>query len=59
MQRQQEEEISELCAKLAMKEKENAKLKDEKKLLSRNRSESKEFFKQPKIKADKVSLMYA
>jgi len=55
IQRQLEEEISELSTKLAIKEKENVKLKDDKKLLLRNRSESKESsFKQPKIELDKV-----
>ena len=42
-----------------MKDKEIAKLKDERKLLLKSRRENRETSKQPEIKVDKVSLLYA
>ena len=56
MQKQQEEEISVLTTKLAIKEKEYTKLKEDNRLLLK-RSEHKEH-KLTEVKWDKVPLLY-
>jgi len=55
IQRQQEEEMSELTSKLAIKEKEFIKLKDNKKLLSKIICESKVSAKQLETATNKVA----